>query len=353
MGTDGWRSSRSLNEQLARDYGDFDYYQLVRLLRAEGGRVRFRGDLSGAFPGREVSSLERSRGAVTLRTPNYTVAGGVGPLPDPFADWVRERAREGDRSMAEFLDLFTNGVNQLRFDIKERLDPALSSRCPEASDLAHYLGNLIGLWGDDLRGRRPLPLRALLGIAGLLADHRRGAAVITRVLCLYLGVPVELEQLRGRWLTIDEEERTHLGTRNHTLGRRTVLGSRVWDQMAAVAVKIGPLPYRRFHRLLPGGDDHRRLSELLRLLSRRRVDFEVELTLDPEALPASTLDPSPRQGDETGYSGLRLGQTAWFAPCDKERRHADGTARFTIAALDEEEAHDAGCSTQPPTEVTP
>ena len=337
MGTDGWRSSRSLNEQLTRDFGDFDYYQLVRLLRADGGRVRFRGDLDGAFPGREVSAVERGRGATTLRTPNYTIAGGVGPLPDTFADWVRERSRAGDRAMAEFLDLFTDRVNGLRFGIKERLDPGLRSECPETGDLARYLGHLTGLWGDDLRGRRPLPLRALLGVAGLLADHRRGGAAVAQVLRAYLRAPVELEQLRGRWHTIDEEERTHLGTANHTLGERTVLGSRMWDQMAAIALTIGPLPYERFCRLLPskngGGTEHRQLAELLRLLTRRRVDCEVTLILDPGQLPPSHLE-RPDDEPSDGYRGLRLDQTAWLHGDDDRApaRETPYTARFTIAA---------------------
>ena len=341
MGTDGWRSSRSLNEQLNRDFGGFDYYQLVRLLRARGGRVRFRGDLSAAFPGREVSAVENSHRGVTLRTPNYTLAGGVSPLPDPFADWVRERVRVGDRAMAEFLDLFTDGINQLRFRVKEQLDPALEAEHPEAGRLAHYLGNLVGLWGEDLRGRRPLPLRALLGIAGLLADHRRSGPAITRVLRLYLEAPVALEQLRGRWLEIDEEERTHLGTANHTLGQRTVLGSRMWDAMGAIGIKIGPLPYRRFRQLLPGGEDHVRLAGLLRLLTRRRVDCQIELTLDPAERPPAKLS-----GDDD-EPGVRLDQSAWLGrrveggdEGGDEGREGPYTVRFTIPAFDPDEQRD-------------
>src|SRR3972149_9301312 len=95
-----WRSSRPLNRRVREDFAHFNFYQLVRLILRERGvadprvpdidrAVRFRAALSSAFPGNEVTRLQdRGDGVpVTPTTPNSVVAGYLGPLPEPYADW--------------------------------------------------------------------------------------------------------------------------------------------------------------------------------------------------------------------------------------------------------------------------
>jgi len=341
MEAHGWRSNRPLSRGIRESYAHFNFYQLVRLLLRERGiedpdgrnldaAVRFRADLSAAFPGNEVTRLEdRGAGApIAITTPNYVVAGYLGPLPEPFTDWLRDAARDGDHVLANFLDLFNHRVNALRYRCKVRNQIGLSNSAPENTPHARSLAAAMGMDAPGLAEQLPIPRRALLGAAGLLADVRKSEPVVTAILSLYLKAKVSLRSLCGGWRFIGRSDRNALGARNSRLGRDSVLGAHVWDASAGVEITVGPLPYERYCRLLPderGHDErycrwprsesrHEGLVALLRFLTDRRFDCSVRLIARPHTLPDSRLQQYPDNGTQSpGYWGLRLGQTAWLA----------------------------------------
>lgn len=329
MAAHGWRSGRPLSQQVRREFAGFNFFQLVRLLLRErdkefapGSRiddvVRFRADLSSAFPGHEVTRLidRGKRSPVTVTTPNYVVAGYLGPLPEPFSDWLQNRARDGDRVMADFLDLFNHRFNALRYQIKTHRQLGLDSRAPEETLHAGYLAALMGMAAPGLAEQLPLPRRAWLGIAGLLANCRNSAPVVTAVLSAYLGAKAGMRQLCGAWRDIEKPDQTRLGVSSSRLGRESVLGARVWDEHARVEVTVGPIDYSRFCMLLPGERAHAGFVALLRFLLDRRFDCQVRFLVKEATLPAPTLTARPDQGAQPGrpgYWGLRLGFSAWLA----------------------------------------
>lgn len=322
MEAHGWRSGQPLNRLVRQNYAHFDFFQLVRLLLRErgaddarglasGGDVRFRADLSAAFPGNEVTGLDDhgESAPFTVTTPNYGVAGYLGPLPEPFTEWVREQLRSGDRAMADFLDLFNHRINALRYQLKARNRLGLNNGNPEDTPHAGYLAALMGMDAPGLAEQLPLPRRAWLGIAGLLANNRRSAPVIVSVLSAYLGAKVDLRPLCGAWRDMDSSDRTHLGAARTRLGTEAVLGARVWDRQSRIELTIGPLEYSRYCQLLPGERAHDGFVALLRFLVDRQFDCQVRLLLDTGARPEPTL--AARPGSAADRS-MRLAQTAWL-----------------------------------------
>ncbi len=360
------------------DYGRFNVFQLVRLLRwkprvanAHGkrpplavwrmdDRVRFRGDLSAAFPGREVTGLvwrePADRGVaghaarqhdlparIDLATPNYCVAGELGPLPEPYTEWVRDQQRGGSPAFAAFLDLFNHRMNVLRHNLKGRQEIAVNHLYPSETRYAQYLGALMGVGLPELAQQLPLPQRAWLGLAGLMANCRRTGSTVEHVLSLYLGVPVRLTQMVGAWRKLEDGDRQLLGRRGNRLGQTSLLGSKVWDQQARVRLTIDPLPYARVAELLPGasiapthrvgehptpdaearqrgqGAGHAAFAALVAFLLDRRFDAEVVLQVADDAVP-----PRPIVSGGGPGAGLRLSHTAWL-PTRREQQRA-GTA---------------------------
>jgi type VI secretion system protein ImpH len=306
MAAHGWRSHRALGTQLIEDFAGFDYYQLVRLSRrllAQGDatradvdeRLRFRADLSAAFGGFEVSALKRDRyhDTLTVHSPNYCVAGAAAPLPAPYVEWLRAQVRDGQWAMADFFDLFNQRLHLWRWRIKSRLHPGLHNDHPDHSEFADYLGAVIGLIDPELLRQLPVPRRALLGIAGLLADGRRSGAALAQSLSLLLGAEVTLETLVGRWLPIDADQCNRLGQTNSRPGEDCVLGRHWFDPQAAIELRVAPLPYTRVCELLPGGSRHPMLRDLLRLLTERRVDVYVVLRVLNDDVPATRLSVAP------------------------------------------------------------
>lgn len=357
MATVGRQSASSLNQAIAGQYARFNVFQLVRLLQHQPGgtwpleaRLRFRADLRASFPGHEVTRLARAKSMpdfrhqtrfgkkmptrIELLTPNYCVASELGPLPEPFLEWVRDQERVGGHAMATFLDVFNQRVHVLRHELKVRALRALDPALPAQTRYAFQLAALMGVSLPAQQKQIPLPMRAWLGLSGLLIDTRKSAAVVTQILSAYLGVHCRLQTLVGRWRDIVDADRIALGRKQHALGQQSLLGRRTWDVHASVRLYVGRMSYDALCALLPlratRSDDvqpasaHRGLVAMIRMLLDRRFDCEVELSVDSATVPPSRLSlPWLRGG-----LGLRLGQTAWLGT------HKGLPVRFTVHAFD-------------------
>jgi type VI secretion system protein ImpH len=339
MAAAGRHADHPLKEQLREDYQTFDWYQLVRLLLMErvGQRatvepeshVRFRADLSLAFPGTEVTDVVDPGGGVPVcvTTRNYGVAGYLGPLPEAFTERLYERRAQGERAMVDFLDIFNNRLGHLRFRTKARSCPALTPGPPQETLLAGPLSAVMGLAAAELAEQVPLPTRAVLGLAGLLANRRRSADAIQRVLACYLGVDVTLRQFVGAWQPIPESDCLCLAKKNSSLGSNTVLGEKVWDAAAAIEVRVGPLAREPLLELLPGGARHQPFAAMLRFLTDRQADCRVRLVADAGAIPGARII-------SLGAGVSRLGYVAWLGDAQIGYREAVFTVPAYAAEAD-------------------
>lgn len=346
MATVGGQQSPALNQVIGEQFGRFDVFQLVRLLLHRSGagrreqpwsidlRLRFRADLRAVFPGHEVTRLRRGKAmpdfrlerrglrtrpqCIELHTPNYCLASELGSLPEPFLEWVRDQERIGGRAMAAFLDVFNQRIHVLRHALKHDALRALDPALPEETRYAGRLASLTGMALPSQQRQVPLAMRRWLGLAGLLADTRKSAALVCRVLSAFLGVDCRLESLVGRWRDIEPRDRLALGRRRNVLGRNSLLGCRTWDARAAVRLHIACLPFRECLKLLPlrparAGEvvpdaAHAGLVAMVHLLLDRRFDCEVAIEIDAGTLPPARLSLPWLSGGV----GLRLGQTAWL-----------------------------------------
>lgn len=374
MGTPDWRTGEPLADRLRARPASFDFFQWVRLqswpspqdpaarrrgAREVGAHLRFRGEMSPVFPGSEISAgrlrAERRRSVRDPRTElfvaNFALSGVLGPLPDSFAEWIRQRLAERDPAMAEFLDIFNHRLSTLRYELKAASVPAFDATRPEYTRQADAVGALMGLTPFEGEGaailahRVPLPRRALLALAGLVANGRKSAAQAQIVLGVYLQAPVRVEALVGAWRDIEARDRTLLGARRLRDG--APLGRRVWVNHAAVALHVGPVPYARLCLLLQDcahlddgahesrfGDGYRGLAAMVHYLFDRHVDAVVSIAVAEEDIPPAWLGRPRRLAGFGSGHGLRLGQTAWLRGKPAQPREV----RFTIRADDPAEA---------------
>jgi type VI secretion system protein ImpH len=368
MATPDWRTGEPLDGRLRARPASFDFFQWVRLQswpaltdaagRRRGARqvsaqLRFRSEMSSVFPGSEISGgrlrMERRRAAADRRTElfvsNFVLSGVLGPLPDSFAEWIRQRLAERDPAMAEFLDIFNHRLSTLRYELKAASVPAFDASRPEYTGYADAVGALMGLTAFEGEGaailarRIPIPKRALLALAGLVGNGRKSAVQAQIVLGIYLRAEVRVEEWLGAWRDIEPRDQTRLGQR--TLRDTAPLGQRVWVNHAAVGLHIGPVSYARLCMLLDDrahlddsahengfGHGYRGLAAMVHYLFDRHVDVVVDITVQDDDVPAAWLGRPRRLAGFGGSHGLRLGQTAWLDGKQARPRHV----RFTIRA---------------------
>jgi type VI secretion system protein ImpH len=328
----GWQKERSLRDWLFDEPFRFEFYQAVRLLEAlrqtgtgencqpEQDAVRFRSRVSFDFPASEIQSLDDTGSVPGLTVNFFGLAGALGPLPAVYSEMILAAGARKDHAPADFLDIFNHRLLMLLYRARQAHRPPLTALSPEKGSIARFLFSAMGLGLPQLREGLGVPDRSLLYYSGLFARKPGTAVGLERLLADYFHVPVRIQQFIGRWRVLDPAQRTMIGMtgQNQALGGDAVLGTRVWDQGAAIEIYIGPLGFDQFQTFLSGRSGHDELAVLTRLYLGNEQDAEACLLLKAEAVPVSVIGKS------------RLGYTSWL------RRHAfhgtDQPVRVSLSA---------------------
>lgn len=320
-------NARALLGALLAEPWRFDLFQAIRVLEAAHpdrpplGRGRRAADEPArlgqppelAFPPAEVQAVEPGRDGrpPRLLTRALGLFGPSGPLPLAVTARARARARqEGDRTLADFADLFHHRMLALYYRAWAEARPAVEADRGAASRVTLRLAALLGLGDPALRERLPVPDRFLLFVAGLLLPGTRPPEALERALALWLGLPAAVEELRLARLELPERLRARLGTSR--LGRDGFLGRTVADRASRFRVRLGPMGLEDYEALLPGGGLLAGVVGLVLLLQGRELDFDLLLVLARAEVPAARLD-----------GRARLGWTAWLATDRRARDASD------------------------------
>jgi type VI secretion system protein ImpH len=353
-----------LEEQLYEEGYAFDFFQAVRVLeRLETARkpvgragppeaeaARFRAYMSLSFPPSAIHEVSRPTSELRLPAMTVTFLGLTGPsgvLPRHYTEILlrQEREAKGDvrHALRDWLDLFNHRLISLFYRAWEKYRFYLpyergeyTRKEPDAFTRALF--SLIGLGEPALRGRLrvavPVELDlhqnervlkrvddlSLLYYSGFLAHRPRCAVALEAMLHDYFQLPVHIRQFLGQWLRLEAGDQTQLGSGGR-LGVNTVAGSKVWDVQTKARVRLGPLGYRAYEEFLPDRTavPERKafflLVHLVRLYVGRELDFDVQLVLRADEVPACRLVAD-------GGLGPRLGWNTWLF-CDRMARDAE------------------------------
>jgi len=346
MATESRRARTPLIERLLQEPYAFEFFQAVRILE-EGARraavdaaapaparigedgdplqesARFRATVGLSFPAAAVNEVQRASGdegdGMWPRRPSMAVSflgltGQSGVLPQRYTELMIRSVRAKDNALRDFFDLFNHRAISFFYRAwqKYRLPPAYERAGPGGNDpISLSLFAIIGFATGHLRGRLKVEDETLLYYCGHLAHWPRSAMALEAMLSDYAGRPVRVEQFRGRWLALALDQRSALPSpaapqgQFMGLGVDAVVGERVWDVQGNFRLRIGPLSYEQFARLMPGSEELARLAQLTQLYAGPELEFDVQLTLAKEEVPRL------RVGAEGIYQP-RLGWNSWL-----------------------------------------
>ncbi len=234
--------------------------------------------------------------------------GQASPLPAYFTESLM--GLEDPAPVRDWLDLFNHRLLSLAYRVmtKYRL----------ADGQAHE-GRLLALIGQaapphaeghaEPRADAPvaadelMPPRLLLACAGLMSQQPRSADALERVLAVWMGVPVAIEQCVERWVALPHARQTRLGAANASLGVDAIAGAALRDRSTSFRVRVGPVGGAALRRLLPGGSDRGVLQALVAEFNAGMLDWELEVLVPPAELPPAALGAEARLGWDTRMAG--------------------------------------------------
>lgn len=325
MAPEGRRTNPSLNEQLFQEGYRFRFFQAVRLLQQEqdarrpAGRtarlgdeaVRFRAHQSLSFPPSEIFDVREAE--TPGRPSDMTVAfmgltGPQGVLPRYYTELILDRIREKDYTLRDFLDLLNHRLITLFYRAWEKHRIVVGCERAELrgtpDPFAEDLFALMGMGTSGLRNQLLIPERGLLQYTGLLVSHRRSADALRQCLADYFEVDVHVEQFIGAWYEVAKQDWSRLSSTDgqNRLGATSLLGTKVWDQQARFRVRLGPLDYETYHRLLPSGTAYPVLVQWTKWFAGPESDFDLNLVLKAEEVPPCRLTTGATYQPQLGWT---------------------------------------------------
>jgi type VI secretion system protein ImpH len=267
--------------------------------------VRFRSWLDSGSSDCPVKEYEP---ATADQPAELTVAveGLLGPhgvLPPPYSTLARQRLRQRDVTMRNWLDVFQHRLLSFRVRAWEKPRLEVVEDRPGTPHLRAFVGldNATNAAADELRTRH----------AGVFRRTIRTADQIREVLQAQLGLPVEVVQLAPKRLYLDGDQRCRLPVASDidsplVLNGTSPLGRSVLEVQHQLHIKLGPMDYAQFQRYQLGGSDWPRVKELVWTTVGLEFEVTLQFWLQAEEVPESRLE------RDEGVA-LCLGRNVWLA----------------------------------------
>jgi type VI secretion system protein ImpH len=308
--------------ELHDDACSFEFFQAVSLLQQlrdnkrpvghfsspEDEAVRFRVNQRLGFPASEIQQLDfREDGPAEMLVNFMGLTGPQGVLPYVYSELILERQRAKDRSLASFFDIFNHRAISLFYRAWQRAHFPVNYAAGPRDFFSQYLHDLLGLGTAGLRDRQAVEDEAMMHYVSLIAMQSRSAVALEQVLADYFEVPVEIQQFTGGWYTLDRSTQCAMNDKesmSSQVGSGAVVGDAVWDRQGRIRIRIGPIGMERYNEFLPGGSAHAALRAITKFYSNDCLDFEAQLVLDRNEVPAVELDLNAKHP-------ARLGWVSW------------------------------------------
>ncbi|MGU7784990.1 type VI secretion system baseplate subunit TssG [Burkholderia sp. PU8-34] len=286
-----------------------------------------------AFAAAMLAGVQGNGGVPLVTIHGFGLFGPNGPLPTHLTDYAYERATQhDDPTFAAFADLFHHRLILLFYRAWADAQPTVSLDRPARARFDGYVASLIGRGlsapasgsssalpstststststsaDDRLSGQvDALAPHARLFHAGHLVRHTRNPEGLAQILRRHFGVAVRIVEHVPQWVTIECTQRCAIHAMRPTLPLGgAVLGVAVRDAQSRFRIVLGPLSLDAYRRFLPGGEHARQLEQWVREYVGIEFDWDVQLELAHDAVPALALG-SPHGIGRAAWLGQRL-----------------------------------------------
>jgi len=255
-----------------------------------------------------------------VRTTFLGLYGVDARMPYHVLDDIATR-RDGHEPLSAFLDLFNHRIVTLYYRIWRKYRYPVGFKKGATDRTSQSLLSLVGLGIGHVDQRQDLPAARFMGLLGLGGQRTRtaeGLVAVVRLLRPDATVTVDEFFPVIRHLSDPiRMSKTPVPLRSGSL----VLGNTVKDRNSTVRIIIAVSAGASILNLLPGGQDHTDLLQMLKVYLGYKLDAEIILRIDPASLPPFRLGDQPTWLGLTAIAGaapagqpvdIRLGRYCGF-----------------------------------------
>ncbi|MDR2075038.1 MAG: type VI secretion system baseplate subunit TssG [Holosporales bacterium] len=198
----------------------------------------------------DVYTIEGIKDGVPEITVNINGMFGIeGHLPDPYIENYILYNKNNKQAVLDFLNIFNQKILSLRY----LYDKKQITECLSVPINKSLIGNVIYKISDMQDNASPsLPDQFRISSQNLFWRHTRSAESLRVMLSSFFDSDVEIEQFSGGFTDpISESETTKIGQNYNSLGKNTILGSKIWDSMQGIKIHVKSLNIEKYLEFLP------------------------------------------------------------------------------------------------------
>ena len=284
-----------------------------------------------AFPDTDLSQWDKSKARPIIRARFMGFFGPHGALPLNTTEEVTRWHQNGDKAFVAFTDIFVTRFLQLYFRSWSDAHAISQFDHKDGDRFQSYLLAMAGTGTPAFRELGAVGDTVKLRMTPLANGRVKSPVRLRQMLELHLDVKVEVEEMVPLWMAIEPDALSIVGQQGSVLGQSISLGSRVCSVGEKIRLHIKVADKNKYRQFLPGGIQHRELSDIVFWYLGKVTDIDVVLWL-----PAAEIEPAVM-----GCSG-DLGWTASIAPTEAQANEYVQGARYGLkVGLEKEAAHKA------------
>jgi type VI secretion system protein ImpH len=336
-------SAMAVARQNLSAFSNFGFHQLVSLMELRHADmppvgtigdpaaefIRFRATRSLSFGPADMSAVywNEENDRLDVRVNFLGLYGPASPLPPAFTERIIEEDQLPD-PIEDLFDLFNHRLISLFHIIWRKYRFYLRYEPGGGDPISKRFLALCGFPIEERTHIGQISRVALLPHVGLMSLYSSSADTAAATIANFFEIPCRIEEFVDRYVDIDPADGSLFGASQSTLGEDIVLGSRIADRLGKFRVCLGPAPYTVLAPYMPNGERHQALSELLSMVNREPLDWDIQFEFAPGTVPLARLGEA-----QLGWTGwmasdpAALDNTIRLAPAVDLRAAAGGAGR--------------------------
>jgi type VI secretion system protein ImpH len=277
--------------------------------------LRFRATRSLSFGPGDISEVlqEEDGDRLQIRINFFGLYGPASPLPPYYTERIIEEDQTPS-AVEDLLDLFNHRLISLLHVVWRKYRYYLRYETGGADPLSKRFLALCGFPLEERDRIGQISRSALLPHVGLMSLSSSSAEVVAATLSNFFQIPCRIEEFVARRVDIAPESRFRWGVANASLGEDVVLGFTLEDNLGKFRIRLGKADYGTLAPFLPDGSRHRQLAELLSMVNREPLEWDIAFEFEPDTVPMGRLGEA------------RLGWSSWMYA--HEPGHIESTVRL-------------------------
>jgi type VI secretion system protein ImpH len=216
--------------------------------------------------------------------------GPASPLPPAYTERIIEEDQM-PAAVEDLLDVFNHRLISLFHLIWRKHRHFLRYEAGGADAISRRFLALCGFPVDDRSHIGQISRAALLPHVGLLSLHSSSAETVAATVSNFFDMPCSVEEFISRSVEIPEADMCPFGMGR--MGEDIIVGNSVTDDFGKFRIRLGEGDFETLLPYLPGGSRHGALIEILSMVNREPLDWDIEFRFRPGTVPAGRLGESP------------------------------------------------------------